>query len=146
MAERQPDSNARVIAIGNGATPEVFNRIICLTDNSFDLAINNITTETKCGVLNRPGTSTTTVTGTGVLVLDPDTATDISGPDLFTIASDKEEFNFKYGPILPLSGDVVYSGRGFFTAYNETDTVNTDSTFNFTIQVDKNNLTKTVTP
>lgn len=80
-----------------------------------------------------------------MIVLDPDDATQISGPSLFDLAKAGTEFNFKYGPLDPVSGDVTYTGRGFLTAYGEADAVNTNSTFTGAIQVDKDGLTKITT-
>jgi hypothetical protein len=144
MAEHYASANSRVIVIGDGDTPEVFNAVVCLTDNSFDLAINNITTETKCGTINEAGTISTTLALSGVLVLDPDDDK-VSASALFDLASTGASFNFKYGPITPVTGDIVYSGRGFLTAYGEADSVNTNSTFTGAIQVNADGLTKTVT-
>lgn len=143
MAEHSVQGNERVVVIGDGGSPETFDTVVCLTSNSFDLSIAEIETATKCGTDYLPGTDSTTVQIEGVVRLDTD-ADRISAERLFTLAANKTPFNFKYGPLNPVSGDLVRTGTGFFTSYTETDGTNEAATFQGTIRV-QGKLTQTVT-
>lgn len=145
LQNRKPDINSRVVIIGDGGDPEVFSLVVCLTSNQFDIAVNDVVGESKCGTDHAPGTASTTLQIAGLVIVDPYNG-NISIAELFRLASTKQLFNFKYGPLNPVTGDVIYTGRGFFSAYNETDATNTYATFSGTIQLTENGLTETVTP
>jgi len=142
MAERNVPINSRILLIGDGATPtEGFDPVACLTDNSFQITNNDISTDTKCGTIHEPGTQNATVNFAGTVLLDP--TGKVSASALFDLAKSKEFFNFQYGPADPVDGDLIRSGRGYITSYEESDPVNAQATFTGTIQLDANGISQT---
>lgn len=107
---------------------------ICLTSQSFSLANNEIDAKTKCGPDKLPGTQDFNVDFEGQLILSP-TGSSLGYMDLVTLALNKTTIGWKYGPAVPVEGDVVITGSGFLSKFDSTSGQDEPSTFSSSIGV-----------
>jgi len=121
-----------------------YDEVVCLTNVGFagSTAIND--NSSFCGPDSSPGNLTSTVAVAGQIMLDPESG-EITAPSLFTLWQTKASFGWKIGPAVPAAGDIVKSGNGFFSAYNEDYPNGNIGVFNATISV-QGDITQTVTP
>ena len=109
-----------------------YSKVICLTSNGISRSTSVIESSTKCGVTSVPGAITRSISGEGVVFLDPD-ANETSLVDFIDLFDNGTEFFFKMGVAFPGEGDYTTMGEGYFSALDETYAVDASATFSFTI-------------
>jgi hypothetical protein len=117
--------------------------LVCLTSNSLERTTNVIDAASKCGPNKLPGVQDIKVPFTFYDVLDAD-AGEVSEDALHPLWANKTTISWKYGPAIPASGDVTYTGIGFIGSLNKADAQNSPSTITGTIEV-KGTITQTIT-
>lgn len=127
MAERKISGSDMLLLLDltGGTTYEL---VVCLTGQGFTLANNEIDAKSKCGPDKLPGTQDFAVSFDGQLILSPD-ALRLGFADLLQAALAKTTVGWKYGPMVPVSGDVVLSGTAFISKFDSTSGQDEPSTF-----------------
>jgi hypothetical protein len=140
MAERKIDGSTVILMIDPAAGTD-WQLPICLTTNGLaaTTAANNSTT--KCGNISTPGDQAVTISLDGAVFLNPD-AGHIDISSLFSLWQDQTEFSWRMGPLNPVANDVIRTGNGYFSAYNESYPTGV-ATFSGTIQV-SNDIVQTL--
>lgn len=144
MAEHKAKSNDYVLLMGNGATPEVFSPVVCMTSVGFNRSRQIIESNSKCGNSKTPGTKSYNVPIEGQIVFDPD-APKLSIKALNDAFESDSQKSYKLGPVTPVTGDLTYAFKGFFSSLNDTYPTDADSTFSGQLEVDPATLVITET-
>lgn len=118
MAERKIDG-ADVLLFIDPAGGTAYDLIVCLTANSFNAALNEIDSKTKCGADKAPGTPSFEVSFEGQIIYSPDTDR-VSTGSLYTLLTGKTTVGWKMGKATPVTGDIVYSGTAFISKLDQT--------------------------
>jgi len=114
---RKIAANSYLLFIGEAGGSEYLN-IVCLTNYNISMTIETVDAGSQCGPASFTGELSANIPFSGFTLLDPVTG-EISAPDIFEIAKNKTVFNWKIGPAVPVPGDMVKTGLGYFSAYNE---------------------------
>ena len=149
MAERKPEVGSIGILIKTGAD---FLVLVCQTDLTFDRSRDTIAANSKCGPDQIPSNNPTyEISGTAQVLLSDDDNPEFDSKASEALADqlfrNKTQFEWQIGPLsgIPVPGDVVYEGTGFFsnlsTAFPNEDV----ATFDFTIAV-RGEYTQTIEP
>jgi len=142
MAERKITANSYLLSIdGTGGT--TYDNIVCLLNHSFSGTTETNDSSTFCGPDSSPGTVSSSIALTAVTMLVADTG-HTSAPDIFTLWQDKTVFSWEIGPATPVSGDMVKTGMGYFSAYGESYDEGQFGQFSGTITV-SGEVTQTIT-
>ena len=118
MAERKVDG-ADVLLFIDTAGGTAYDTIVCLTSNSFNAALSEIDSKTKCGPDKAPGTASFEVSFEGQIVYSPDTDR-LSAAALYTALTNKTAVGWKMGKASLVTGDVSYSGTAFISKLDQT--------------------------
>lgn len=114
MADRTT-VDASVVVIGYADTPAgTFKYLVCEQDSNVDLSRNEISEETKCGVLKELGPQNNKFSGNIVVVTDQ-TATEASHEELLGLYAAKTK---KYFTWSNTANDVFIGGYGWISSYN----------------------------
>lgn len=137
MAERKINGKSVVISIKQGAA---FVLLVCQVEHNFDRSWEPIPANSKCGDDQLPpDTGSYSISGTAqVLLGDGPTIPDkISEAVVDQLGRAKQVFDWKMGPAaaVPVPGDVIYTGQGFFSNLNTSYPTGDVATFDFTITV-----------
>lgn len=89
-----------------------YQTVLCLTENSFEIANDIIDAKTKCGADNIPGAQSFVVSCAGQLMVDGG-ATELDAAELYGLASAVTTIGWKIGKVTPASKDVSWAGTGF---------------------------------
>jgi len=133
MAQRKMLGADQVIMIDPAGGTD-YKLVICLTEGSFSITNNEIESTTKCGVDTQPGNQKLSLGFNGELMLSPDTPK-LGAVSLFQLAHNKTQFGWRKGPAIPVTGDHVIVGKGFFSKYDTTDGSEGAATFSATVGV-----------
>jgi hypothetical protein len=109
--------------------------VVCLTQNDMNGTTNTITSDTFCGAEVLPGTIAQTLTVAFRRVWNTDT-TEISEAFFYDAWINKSHCQFTVGPLTPATGDLLYKGTGYITAFTNTNAVNAAPLANMTITCD----------
>jgi len=109
--------------------------VVCLTQNDMNGTTNNVTVDTFCGTENLPGSIGQTLTTAFRRVWAPET-TEISEEFFYNAWVNKTHLQMTIGPLDPNTGDIVYTGTGYVTAFTNTNGVNAAPLANMTITAD----------
>lgn len=106
--------------------------IVCLTDNSKNIATSVIDSASKCGAASTAGPTTITFDFSGQIVVDPDSGR-ISEGDLHDLIVAGTVVGYKLAAATPADGDDIYTGTGFLSTLNSSWTMS-GATFTGTLQ------------
>ncbi|MFB6456483.1 hypothetical protein ACE38W_14515 [Chitinophaga sp. Hz27] len=141
MAEQKVMGVERVISITlPGGTGPIL--LGCEVDHNFDRSRDVITADSKCGPSRLPNPNlAATIQGNGQVLKNDaggDLTTKVTEAKIDQLLRNATFFDWVMGPKsgTPEPGDVVYSGRGWFSALNSAFNTDGVATFDFTIQVD----------
>lgn len=115
-----------------GAT--TYELVMCQTGLNLGITNNIIDAATKCGPDSRPGKQDQNLSFEGQMVLSP-VGLQMGIAEMFTLAQNKTEWSWRSGPATPVSGDIVYTGRGFFGELTQNWPNDENATFNVTVGV-----------
>jgi hypothetical protein len=123
-----------------------FKPVACLTSNNITSSLNVIDATSKCGNQMQPGPAyNQTIKADGFAIDQTGTASKDSYNQLYSAFVAKTTFAIKMGPTTPVSGNVVYSGTVFISAFDVTAADKDDVKFSATLTVAVPPLTQTVT-
>ena len=133
MAERQISADSILLFIDPAAGTD-YSLVVCLENQSMANSSDEIDATSKCGQAVLPGKKKSTIDFSGFRVLDPDTDR-ISEDDLFDLWKSQTQISFKYGPAVPVSGDISYTGKGYLIKYDLEDSLSSAGKFSATISL-----------
>jgi hypothetical protein len=123
-----------------------FKPVACLTSNTFTSSNNVIDATSKCGDQFQPGPAfTQSFKGDGFAIDETGTPSKDSYQQLYTAHAAKTVFAMKMGKAVPTSGDIVYSGTVFVSAFDINAADKDDVKFTATFTVALPPLTQTET-
>jgi len=123
-----------------------FKPVACLTSNSITSTVNVIDATSKCGDQFQPGPAyTQTIKADGFAIDQTGTASKDSYNQLYAAFVNKTIFAMKMGEATPVTGNVVYSGTVFVSAFDVNAADKDDVKFSATFTVALPPLTQTVT-
>jgi hypothetical protein len=123
-----------------------FKPVACLTSNNITSSLNVIDATSKCGNQMQPGPAyDQTIKADGFAIDQTGVASKDSYNQLYSAFTAKTVFAIKMGPSTPTSGNVVYSGTVFISAFDVTAADKEDVKFSATLTVAVPPLTQTVT-
>lgn len=105
-----------------------YKTVICLTNNSLGITVEQIESITKCGSKKLPGNASYSVTFDGELMVEPGVGK-TSAAELFVAAKNKTTVGFKVAPATPVAGDPVYTGTAFIASLEQTFDVGSPASF-----------------
>lgn len=116
MAERKVNAKDILlfIDVAGGTNYQV---VVCLTEQSFNLATEVIDSATKCGADKAPGNTEYTLDFQGQTLIGE--GTKVSAAVLFTLAQNSTTIGWKIGKAVPVTGDVSYEGQGFISKLDQ---------------------------
>ena len=114
MPNTKTKSNEVLLFI-DPAGSTAYKLIVCLEENSYSVAANEIDANSKCGPDTSIGTIDTTLSLSGQVIKDP-TATEVNDFDLEVVLRAATKVGWKFGKATPTTGDVVRTGTGIFTS------------------------------
>ena len=89
-----------------------YQTVLCLTENSFKIAVEIIDAKTKCGADNLPGATTFEISCAGQLMVDGG-LTELDTAELYNLVAASTTIGWKMGKATPISKDVSWAGTGF---------------------------------
>lgn len=119
-----------------------YSNVVCLENFSFSRSVATVDASTICGPDSSPGDITGSVNMAGQTFLEPDSGK-ISAPDLFDLIENKETFSWKISPAVPVNGDMIKTGNGYFSSYQEDYNFSDNGKFSATISI-AGNVTQTI--
>lgn len=142
MAKREISGNDILLAIDpDGGTNYIL--LVCLTQNSLERTTNVIDAASKCGPNKLPGVQDIKVPFTFYDALNTANG-EFSETALHPLWANKTTISWKFGPSIPVAGDVTYTGKGFIGQLNTAAAQNAAVTTTGTIEV-QGTITQTVT-
>lgn len=133
MAERLVNGKDVLLFIDSAGGTN-YDLIVCLTSNSKNIATSVIDSASKCGPSSTAGPTTISIDLAGQIMADPD-AGHVSEGDLHDLIIAGTTVGWKLAPAVPVDGDDIYSGTGFFSTLNSTWDMN-GATFTGTLSPD----------
>lgn len=112
MANTKTKSNEVLLFIDPAGSTS-YKLIVCLEENSYQVAANEIDANSKCGPDTLIGTIDTTLSFSGIVIKDPG-VTEVNDYDLEVVLRAASIVGWKFGKATPTTGDVVRSGTGVF--------------------------------
>lgn len=106
--------------------------IVCLTDNSKNIATSVIDSASKCGPASTAGPTTISIDFAGQIVVDPDSGR-ISEGALHDLIMAGTVVGWKLAAATPADGDDIYTGTGFLSTFNSSWNMS-GATFTGTLQ------------
>lgn len=119
-----------------------YSNVVCLENFSFSRSVGTVDASTICGPDSSPGDITGAINHSGQTFLDP-VSGEISAPDLFTLIENKETFSWKISPAVPVAGDMIKTGNGYYSSYQEDYNFTDNGKFSGTISI-AGNVTQTI--
>ncbi len=114
MAERNV-SGKDVLLFIDPAGGTTYDLIVCLTANSKKIATSVVDAASKCGPSSTPGPTTVTIDFAGQIMVEPG-ASRLSEGALHDLIMAGTTIGWKISPAIPVNGDDLYSGKGFFAS------------------------------
>lgn len=111
-----------------------YSLVMCLTGQTLAITNNIIDAATKCGPDSRAGKQDQNLSIEGQMILSPDSL-QMGIAAMFTASQAKTEFSWTMGPATPVTGDVTYTGRGFFGELSQSFPDADNATFSATIGI-----------
>ena len=119
-------------------TPDADYRVhSCLLNFDMSLSVATNDASSMCGPDSAPGDSTITIPLNGQYIKNV-SATKISAAETLEMALAKEFFDWKIAAAVPEDGDPIRTGRGFYSAYQESYGKDGPATYTATISVSGN--------
>lgn len=110
-----------------------YDLVVCLTQVGSSTSVNTVDASTACGSDKSAGTVEISYSGEGQVLIDPSVgATSIAA--LKQACRNKTTLGFMYGPENPIAGDVVETGTGFLSQFDDTFPYDSNGTFSLTFQ------------
>lgn len=119
-----------------------YDTVVCLTSNSMNRTTATVDAASKCGPDSAPGEQSVSVEFQGQQVVENDTGK-LSGANLHDLWQSAAQIGWKMGPASPITGDVIYEGKGFISDLGDTYDMGS-ATFSGTLAV-SGFPTKTIT-
>jgi hypothetical protein len=132
MAEHKVQGGTMLLFI-DPAGGTNYDTVVCLTNVSKDDSVAEIDAASACGPDSYPGALSISYTFEGQHLQDPDTGK-ISGTSLRTLLRNKTTVGFKIAPEVPIMGDEIEVGTGFFSALGSTYGFDAIGTFTGTLR------------
>jgi hypothetical protein len=133
MAERKMNG-ADILFFIDPAGGTAYDMVVCLTNQSLGITTDEIDAATKCGPDTQPGKQKNSLSIEGQVMASPGTDR-ISVAALYTLAQNKTQFSWKYGPATPVTGDPVYTGKGFFSSLEQSADLDNPAGFTASVGV-----------
>jgi len=118
MAERKVKGGDVLLFIDT-AGGTTYDTLVCLEENSFNAALNEIDAKTKCGPDKAPGTPSFECSFSGQIIFSPDTDR-VSAAALYTCLINKTTVGWKIARASEVTGDVSYAGTAFISKLDQT--------------------------
>jgi predicted secreted protein len=142
MAEHQLQGQDYLLKI-DPAGGTTYSTVVCLKSFDFNAENAEVDSSSFCESRILPGLTTTTLDFEGIQLFDPATLK-VSGADLFDVLTAKDEIGWQMVPLVPESGDVTRSGKGYIFSLSENYSLNEPCTFTSSIKV-AGAVTQTIT-
>lgn len=110
-----------------------YDTVVCLTSVGKSDSIDPVDASSACGPDKSPGKVSISYNFEGQHLQDPDTGK-ISGTSLRQLLRSKTFFGFKIAPVIPVVGDEIEEGTGYFSELSSTYAFDSVGTFTGTIQ------------
>jgi hypothetical protein len=122
MANTKTKSNELLLYI-DPAGGTSYKLIVCLEENSYNVAANEIDANSKCGPDIAIGIIDTTLSLSGQVIVDPAIG-QVNDYNIETVLRAATKVGWKFSKATPEDGDVVRRGQGFFTSLEITAGLN----------------------
>jgi hypothetical protein len=122
MANTKTKSNELLLFIDPAGSTS-YKLVVCLEENSYNVAANEIDANSKCGPDTEIGIIDTTLSLSGQVIKDPG-ANEVNDLDIETVLRAATKVGWKFSKATPTTGDVVRSGQGLFTSLEVTAGLN----------------------
>ncbi len=109
--------------------------VVCLMQNDQNSTANIITADTFCGTEKLSGSKGMTLNVTFRRIWTPD-STHISEAFFYDAWLNDTNLTFTVGPANPVTGDIVYTGTGLVSSYNNQNGTNAVPQATMTIECD----------
>ena len=120
--------------------------VACLTSNSMEITRDAIDADSKCGDEQLPGNSVSqTISCSGNAIDQTGSGSRESYDRIYTLLVNRDSIPARFGPAVPVSGDIVYSGNIFVTSLSLDATDKDLLKFDAEFQVQNAPLTQTKT-
>lgn len=127
---------------GDGATPEVFRFVDCLSQLTVQRAVAAIKQATICGTVSGKGALEITVPFQGVPFVETD-ADKISTFELSEMIRNKQTLNWKISPMEPKEGDIIYEFEAYLSSFDNGMQADSASTMSGQLEVTVSSYTET---
>lgn len=114
MAEEKVLANNTLLFLDTTGGTD-YDLVVCLEDNSYNVAVNEIDATSKCGVDTKVGTIDTTLSLSGQVLASPGSGK-ISDFAIEQALRQATSVGWKFGKATPVAGDVTRSGAGILTS------------------------------
>jgi len=135
MAKRAIRPEDMFLFLSDGATPDVWQPVMCLTQNAVNIAVADINSNTLCGSGSTPGQVTIEVPFQGEGFVDLDVP-GVSISELQAIAISREVKRWKISPVEPKENDEIHTFEGYLSQADKSMQVDNPVTFTCNIKVD----------
>jgi len=119
----------------DGASPETWRQVMCISQTAVNIAVSQITSNTFCGNKSKAGTVTIEVPFQGEAYTDTELP-EISAFELSQMARSKTVSKWKLAPVAPVAEDIISTFEGYLSQCNKQAQTDSPVTFDCNIVVD----------
>jgi predicted secreted protein len=134
MAEARIGAENPMLLFIDTAGGTDYNTVVCLTQVTDGISVDETDTSSACGPNKSPGNVTISIGAEAYYLTDPDSGK-VSGVDLYPIALAKTTVGFKIAQATPQVGSRIMEGQAFISSLDSTYAYDTDATFSLSLGV-----------